>query len=199
LLHQHSLVAKLSKCSFGQKQIEYLGHVVTEEGVQVDESKITVVNQWPIPTTVKQLLAFLGLTSYYRRFIKNFAIIDEPLTNLLKKEAFRWSTHTEITFTTLKTTLTHAPVLVLPNFNQPFVLETDASSLGIGAVLTQNNHPIAFFSQTLTSRMQQKSAYSREMHANTDAVANFRHYLLGHKFVIKTDHQTLKEMQTQVI
>jgi len=119
---QHSLFAKLSKCSFGQTKIEYLGHVVTQEGVQVDDSKILAIKQWPMPISVKQLRAFLGLASYYRRFIKGFALLTAPLTDLLKKDAFQWSKQAEAVFLHLKSVLTQAPMLVLPNFSQPFVL-----------------------------------------------------------------------------
>jgi len=150
LMKQHSLFAKLSKCSFGQAKFEYLGRVVTEEGVQVDDSKILAIKQWPMPTSVKQLRAFLGLASYYRRFIKGFALLVAPLTDVLKKDAFQWSEQAEVAFLHLKSVLTQAPVLVLPNFSQPFVLDTDTSSVGIEAVLTQNNHPIAFFSKKLS-------------------------------------------------
>ena len=90
-------------------------------------------------------------------------------------------------------------MLTLPNFAKPFVLETDASGTGIGAVLSQDNHPIAYFSKKISMRMQKQSAYAREMYVITEAVSKFRHYLLGHKFIIKTDHKSLKEMQGQVI
>ena len=86
MMKQHSLFAKLSKCSFGQTQVEYLGHVVSREGVKVDDSKITAIKQWPIPSSVKQLRAFLGLASYYKKFIKDFALIAAPLTDLLKRK-----------------------------------------------------------------------------------------------------------------
>jgi len=160
LMKKHSLFAKLSKCSFGQTKIKYLGYVVTQKGVQVDDSKILAIKQWPMPTSVKKLRAFLGLASYYRRFIKGFALLAAPLTDLLKKDAFPWSEQVEAKFLHLKSVLTQAPGLVLPNFSQPFVLDTDASSVGIGAVLTQNNHPIAFFSKKLSGQMQKQSTYA---------------------------------------
>ena len=135
-MKQHSLFTKLSKCSFGQTQIEYLGHVVSRQGVIVDESKIECIKQWPTPTSSKQLHSFLGLASYYRKFIRHFAMIAAPLTDLLKKEAFKWNELSQQAFWTLKTALTQAPVLALPDFSKPFVLETDASATGIGAVLS---------------------------------------------------------------
>jgi len=90
-MQRHSLFAKLSKCSFGQTQIDYLRHVVSQNGVKVDETKIQAIKQWAVPTSIKQLRAFLGLTSYYRKFIRNFAILAAPLTDLLKKDVFHWS------------------------------------------------------------------------------------------------------------
>ena len=195
-MRQHSLFAKLSKCSFGQSQIDYLGHVVSREGVRVDDSKVAAIQQWPPPSSVKQLRGFLGLASYYRKFIKGFAMLAAPLTDLLKKDTFLWTEQAHQAFLTLKTALTQAPILALPNFKQPFILEIDASGAGIGAVLSQNSHPIAYFSKKLSNKMQKQSAYAREMHAITEAVAKFRHYLLGHKFVIRTDHKSLKEMQS---
>ena len=135
-MKQHSLFTKLSKCSFGQTQIEYLGHMVSRQGVIVDESKIECIKQWPTPTSSKQLHSFLGLASYYRKFIRHFAMIAAPLTDLLKKEAFKWNELSQQAFWTLKTALTQAPVLALPDFSKPFVLETDASATGIGAVLS---------------------------------------------------------------
>ena len=120
-MQRHSLFAKLSKCSFGQNQIDYLGHVVSWDGVKVDETKLQTIKQWVVPTSIKQLRVFLGLASYYRKFIKNFAMLATSLTDLLKKDAFHWSTKSQQAFDSLKTTLTHAPVLTLPNFAKPFI------------------------------------------------------------------------------
>ncbi|XP_020997135.1 uncharacterized protein LOC110280433 [Arachis duranensis] len=187
VLQQHHFVAKFSKCAFCQEQVEYLGHVVTKEGVQVDTSKIMAIVEWPRPTTLKQLRGFLGLTGYYRRFVASYAHLATPLTELLKR------------FERLKLVLTQTPVLALPNFSLPFTVETDASSQGIRAVLSQQGHPIAYFSKKLNSRLRVASAYVRELYAITQAVAKWCHYLLGHRFYIKTDHQGLRELMNQVV
>lgn len=167
ILADHQLYAKLSKCSFGQKRIEYLGHIVSEAGVEMDPEKISSIMKWPIPTNLKSLRGFLGLTGYYRRFIKGYSIVAGPLTNLLKKDAFKWSDEANVAFDELKRCVTSAPVLALPNFSKTFYVDTDASGTGIGAVLSQDKHPIAFFSKKLTDRMQKRSAYAREMFAIT--------------------------------
>ena len=197
LLHENKLYAKLSKCSFGQHQVEYLGHTVSGKGIAMENSKIQAILAWPAPTNVRQLKGFLGLSGYYRRFIKGYAALAGPLTELLKKDKFHWQEETSRAFAKLKEALTQAPVLALPNFSLPFELETDASEVGIGAVLSQNSHPIAFFSKKMTSSMQNQSAYVREFYAVTEAVAKFRHYLLGHKFVIKTDQKSLRTIMDQ--
>nr|GFC14253.1 hypothetical protein [Tanacetum cinerariifolium] len=144
-LQEHRLHAKLSKCAFGQTRIEYLGHVVTGSGVEMDPDKIAAVKHWPTPNSVSQLRAFLGLTGYYRRFIRKYAPIASPLTNLLQKDNFKWSSEAQAAFETLKHALITAPILALPDFSKDFVVETDASGHGIGAVLSQQGHPIAFF------------------------------------------------------
>jgi len=199
VLKQHQLYAKLSKCSFGLQQVDYLGHTVSGQGVAMEADKVQAVLQWPCPTNVKQLRGFLGLTGYYRRFIKGYASIASPLTDLLKKDQFQWSSQATETFQTLKLAITQAPVLALPDFTKPFVLETDASGTGIGAILSQNNHPIVFFSKKLTPRMQKQSAYAREFYAITEAIGKFRHYLLGHKFIIRTDQKSLRSLTDQAI
>lgn len=197
ILSQNVLYAKLSKCSFGITEVEYLGHVVSGSGVAMDKTKVIAVLEWPTPTNLKQLRGFLGLTGYYRRFIRSYATIAGPLTNLLKKDAFKWDENTAKAFDTLKQAITTAPVLVLPDFSQPFVLETDASGTGVGAVLSQGGHPIAYFSKKMAPRMQLQSAYTREFYAITTALAKFRHYLLGHKFILRTDQKSLKSLLDQ--
>ncbi|MCI29691.1 enzymatic polyprotein, partial [Trifolium medium] len=116
-----------------------------------------------------------------------------------KKESFHWDDAATCAFNKLKTAVSTAPVLALPNFTQPFVLETDASNTGIGAVLSQSGHPIAFFSKKLGPTAQKQSTYVREFRAITEALAKFRHYLLGHKFIIRTDQKSLKALLEQTL
>lgn len=199
LLVKHKLVAKLSKCIFGQSQVAYLGHVISSTGVAVDPDKIKTIQQWPVPTNVKQVRSFLGFTGYYRRFIKHYASIAGPLTDLLRKDAFNWTDTQVQAFEQLKDLLSSTPILRLPDFSKPFIIETDASGTGIGAVLSQDKHPLAYFSKKLCPRMQQASTYHREMYAITQAIAKWRQYLLGQRFTIITDQQSLKSLQDQVI
>ena len=130
-----------------------------------DPSKIAAVKEWPVPTTVKQLREFLGLTGYYRRFVKHYGQISKPPIDLLRKNAFHWNESTQQAFEQLKTAMVTAPVLTLPNFSKAFVVETDASGLGIGAVLMQEGHPIAYFSKALSLRHQTLSTYEKELMA----------------------------------
>jgi len=197
VLQKEHLFAKLSKCSFGATNINYLGHTISNAGFAKEEDKIRVVKDWPKPTSLKLLRGFLGLTGYYRRFIRNYASLATPLTDMLKKDNFKWTTAAEDAFMKLKEALTSSPVLALPNFTQPFTLETDASGIGIGAVLLQQAHPVAYCSKKLSTRQQKQSAYARELYAITQAIAKFRHYLLGHKFTIKIDQKSLKELLDQ--
>lgn len=155
--------------------------------------------EWPQPTSTTLLRGFLGLTGFYRKFIKGYASIATPLTNLLKKDSFIWSPEAEHSFQTLKKAMTEAPTLAVPDFTLPFDLETDASAKAMGAVLMQQNHPIAFFSKQLCQRLLRSSTYVRELHAITTAVKKWRQYLLGHPFTIHTDHKSLKELISQVI
>jgi hypothetical protein len=135
ILQTNTLFVKLSKCSFGVEEIEYLGHVVTGQGVSMDKDKVQAVHDWPVPKNIKQLRGFLGLTGYYRRFIKSYAKIAAPLTDLLKKESYVWNEQAEVAFQQLKAAMTSGPVLALPNFQKPFILETNASGVGVSAVL----------------------------------------------------------------
>ncbi|XP_043687461.1 uncharacterized mitochondrial protein AtMg00860-like [Telopea speciosissima] len=155
----HKLYAKKSKCAFGQQSIEYLGHVVSAHGLAVDPSKIAAILSWPSPRNILELHGFLGLSGYYRRFIKGYAHLAAPLTDLLKKGAYQWSAEAQEAFSQLQQAMTGAPVLALPNFSLPFTIEADASGVGIGASLIQEGHPIAYFSKKLSPRMQASSTY----------------------------------------
>ncbi|XP_042051675.1 uncharacterized mitochondrial protein AtMg00860-like [Salvia splendens] len=125
----------MSKCSFCNSTVEYLGHLIADGLLKADPTKIEAMTAWPVPRTVKQLRGFLGLTGYYRRFIAQYALIAAPLTDLLKKEAFCWSPAAEESFLALKLAMTKVPVLRLPDFERPFCVETNASDSGIGFVL----------------------------------------------------------------
>lgn len=152
VLRKHTLYGKLSKCSFALDHIDYLGYIIFEEGVSIDPTKTQAIGDWPFPKSIKSLRGSLSLTGYYRRFIKNYGTIAKPLTQLLKKNGFKWSTEVESAFTHLKEMMIKAPVLALLNFKKPFVLETDASQIGIGVVLMQNKQPIAYFSQAMSEK-----------------------------------------------
>ncbi|XP_042008932.1 uncharacterized protein LOC121757454 [Salvia splendens] len=199
VLQEHSFFVKQSKCYFCSSTVEYLGHIITDGLLKADPNKIEAMTAWPIPRTVKQLPGFLGLTGYYRIFVAQYALIAAPLTDLLKKEAFIWSPAAEVSFLALKEAMTRAPVLRLPDFGRTFCVETDASDSGIGAVLLQDNHPIAFYSKKLGLRRRVASTYHKELYAIVEAVQKWRQYLLGHEFVIRSDQKSLKELLQQVV
>jgi len=198
-LKWHTLFVKMSKCSFGKTQVEYFGHIITIHGVSIDQKKVSSMTDWPQPKTVKKLRGFLGLTGYYRRFIKHYGVISKPLTSLLKKDSFQWNDEAQAAFETLKEAMAAAPVLALPDFTKTFMVETNASGEAIGAVVMQEGHPIAYLIKALAPKHQALSTYEKEFMAVVLAVENWRPYLLGRHFVIKTDHFSLKYLMEQKI
>jgi len=199
-LQQQGFLLKKSKCSFAQQKLEYLGHIISDQGVATDPEKIQAIASWPTPTDSKQLRGFLGLSGYYRKFIRNYAVFSRPLTDLLKKQVpFVWTTQHQQCFTTLKEALISSPVLALPDFTKSFQVETDASSTGIGAVLMQDNHPIAYLSKAHGVKTQQLSTYEKECLALIMAVSRWKPYLQHKEFTILTDQRSLIHLTEQKI
>lgn len=199
ILSTNKLYAKMSKCKFGVLQIEYLGHLISQDGVSVDPAKIKSVVEWPVPMTLKALRGFLGLAGYYRKFIRGFGTLAAPLTHLLRKDAFSWTQEAEKAFQDLKNALTSPPVLKLPDFSQPFVVECDACGVGIGAILIQEERPVAYFSEALKPSALSISTYEKEMLAIVKAIRKWRPYLLGKPFIVRTDQKSLKFLLEQRI
>lgn len=198
-----NLKLKPEKCEILRKEVIYLGHIISSEGIKPDPRKIKDVKHFPTPKTVKNIKSFLGLAGYYRKFIEDFSKIAVPLSKLLRKDSkFLWTDLTDKAFQTLKEKLITPPILQYPNFEKPFILTTDSSSFAIGAVLSQNytgnDLPIAYASRILNSAETRYSTTEREMLAIVWAVNHFRPYLYGTKFTIITDHKPLtflKRMQ----
>ncbi|KAL4573276.1 hypothetical protein LXL04_020076 [Taraxacum kok-saghyz] len=197
LLRKNRLFLKKSKCAFGNTEIAYLGHIIKQTGVTVDQSKIESIRDWPKPHNVRSLRGFLGLSGYYRKFIKDYGIIAAPLTSMLRRGSFTWTTDSETAFENPKNALSGSPVLALPDFSALFVVECDASGSGVGAVLQQDSHPVAFFSRKLADRHHKLPAYERELIGLAKAVAHWCPYLWGRHFLIKTDHYSLKYLLEQ--
>lgn len=163
-----------------------------------DHSKISIIQKWPTPTNVKEVRGFLGITGYYRKFIKHYGIISRSLTQLLKKGAiFQWTAVTDQAFQVLKQALISAPVLALPDFSKTFVIETDACDVGIGEVLVQEGHPLAYVSKALGPRNQSPSVYEKECLAILLAIEQWRSYLQVKEFIIRTDQKSLSHLDDQ--
>lgn len=180
-LRSAGLKLKPQKCKFMQAEVNYLGHVISSDGVLTDPSKTDEVLEWPIPGNVGELRSFLGLASYYRRFVRDFATIAAPLHRLTEKgKTFVWDERCNEAFTTLKQRLVSAPVLAYPQFEQEFILDIDASEFGIGGVLSQvqvgQERVISYASRTLTKSERQYSTTRRELLAVVQFTKHFRHF-----------------------
>jgi hypothetical protein len=197
-LRDHQLYAKFSKCEFWLKEVPFLGHILSENGVSVDPSKVQEVMNWKAPTTVPEIRSFLGLAGYYRRFIPDFSKIAKPMTSLLQKDhKFVWTEECEAAFHTLRKLLTTAPVLAQPDIEKPFDVFCDASKTGLGCVLMQERRVIAYASRQLRKHEVNYPTHDLELAAVVHALKIWRHYLLGNVCNIFTDHKSLKYIFTQ--
>ena len=196
-LQGFGLTAKMAKCQWAMGECTYLGHVIGGGHVKPEMNKLEAVENFPVPKTKKEVRSFLGLTGYYRRFVTAMAV---PLTNLTRKEypeTVVWTEECDKAFNALENMLTSTPVLSSPDFEKTFILQTDASNYGVGAVLSQTDadgleHPIAYFSRKLLDREQKYSTIEKEYLAIKLSIKAFQMYLLGCPFIIQTDHRTLQ-------
>ena len=193
------LKLKARKCSLFAEQVKYmyLGHVISKRGIETDPDKISVVEIWPQPIDKTQVRSFIGLCSYYRKFIPKFADIARPLHKLTEKNVkFQWTDECQKYFELLKQKLVSAPILASPNFNEPFILHTDASNDAIDAVLSQvidgKERPIAYASKALSKSERRYCVTRKELLAVVVFIKHFRHFLYGRKFLIRTDHSSLR-------
>lgn len=194
-LKQHNIKLKLSKCTFVQPEVEYLGHVISFNSVKPSSRQVKAVTDFPEPKNVTEIRRFLGLAGFYRRFIPNFASIAEPLTRLTRKNidfASHWQLEQLTAFNKLKKLITQPPVLTIFDPELPCQLHTDASSIGIGATLIQNNHPVAFFSRRLSDSESKYDATHLECLAAVNSIEHFHIYLYDNPFDLITDHSALQ-------
>ena len=196
-LSEAGLKLKAKKCNLFASEVEYLGHVVTEAGITTSKDKIKAIADWPVPRNVTEVRSFLGLCSYYRRFVPDFASIASPLHKLTNRNIeFQWTDTCQRSFDGLRHALMSAPILVNPDFSRSFILDTDASDLSIGAVLSQNingeEKVCAYASRSLSKSERKYCVTRKELLAVIHFVKHFRHYLYGRKFLIRTDHSSLR-------
>ena len=189
---------KLEKCEFAREHITFLGHKISKGQIRMDERKVQAVIDWPAPTKVTKLRAFLELANYYRRFIKGYSKIVSQLTDLLKKDrAWDWDIECQMDFESLKQAISKEPVLQLPNLDLPFEVQTDASDKALGGFLVQEGHPVAFESRKLNGAEQRYSTHEKEMTAVVHCLQQWRHYLLGGIFTVVTDNVANTFFKTQ--
>ncbi|GBG87834.1 hypothetical protein CBR_g45990 [Chara braunii] len=201
-LREANFKINAKKCDWAKTQVLYLGHVLDGDDIKPKDSKIAAIRDWPTPRTLTELRSFLGLANYYRKFVRNFSTIAAPLRRLLRKETiWKWDKDCTSAMKKLKQALIEYPVLKVANPSLPFVVATDASQYGIGAVLQQDDgngyRPVEFMSARMPSEKVATSTYERELYALRQALDHWKHYLLGRHFKVYSDHETLRWLKTQ--
>ena len=197
-LRENQLFAKLSKCDFWLKEVSFLGHIVSAEGIRVDQVKIEAIMNWKPPRNVTEVRSFLGLAGYYWRFVQGFLVIASSLTRLLPKGVkFEWGDKCQSSFERLKEILVEAPVLIKPTSGREYTMYSDASRIDLGCVLMQDGKVVAYASRQLKPHEQNYPINDLELAVIMFALKIWRHYLYGEKCRIFTDHKSLKYLLTQ--
>ena len=199
-MEAHHLYAKLDKCHFHQTVVEFVGFIISGDGVKMDDRKVNTILEWQQPRSLKEVQSFLGFANFYRRFIRDYSAIARPLTALTKKGIlFAWTNEAATAFAHLKAAFTTGPVLIHPDPTKPFIVETDASGFAVGCVLSQTHtdgklHPCAFYSRTLSPAERNYDIHDKELLAVKTAFAQWRHLLAGaqHTITVYTDHKNLE-------
>jgi hypothetical protein len=196
-LRLNKLYAKFSKCEFWLTEVAFLRHIISTGGVSVDPGKVKDVLNWMPPTTASEIRSFLGLVGFYCQFIKDFSKIAKPMMKLLKKnKAFEWTAECQVSFEELRKHLTSTPVLVLPDLMKKFDIYCDASHRGLGCVLMQEGQVVCYASRQLRKHEENYPTYDLELAAVVQALKIWRHYLIGHRYEIYSDHKSLKYIFT---
>jgi hypothetical protein len=197
-LKENQLYAKLNKCEFWLKEVSFLGYIISEGGISVDPSKVKDVLSWKTPQNVSDIRSFLGLVGYYRRFIEGFSKSSKPMTELLAKgKTFEWTPRREVSFQELKKKLTTTPILTMPNVERSFSIYCDASGQGLGCVLMQDGHVVAYASRQLRKHEEKYPTHDLELAAIVHALKIWRHYIIGKICEVYSDHKSLKYIFTQ--
>lgn len=203
-LYDHGLYVKASKCQFHCQAVEFLGMIVLSSGLQMCEDKVQVIKDWPTPKTVKEVQSFLGFANFYRPFIKDYSLIAVPLTALTHKDrAFNWTSEVNTAFLELRSRFLKAPLLLHPDFQKPFIIETDASDTATGGILSQHGddghlHPCAYRSSKMSPTEQNYDIYDKELLSIVHAFRDWRVYLEGspHEVQVISDHKNLEYFLT---
>ena len=203
-LKENKLYAKLKKCEFAKQEVQYLGYIVSQNSIKPEEDKVKAIKDWKQPQNQKDVMSFLGLANFYRKFIDNFSKRSIALTKLIGKNSkFQWNKDQEDAFQDIKNALCQAPVLKSPSRNGTFIVHTDASSEAIGAVLEQEDEqtnsikPVAYYSQKLQGAQINYQTHEKELYAIIRSLITWKHYLEGQKFIICTDHHSINYLKTQ--
>jgi hypothetical protein len=192
-LQHEKLLINLKKSSFMKTELIYLGFMICSNELKMDPKKVKAIKEWSSPRSMFEVRSVHGLASFYREFIRDFSWICAPMMDTVKKwhKSFKWTKEAERSFNILKEKIIERPILILPNFEKTFQVRCDASGVAIGAVLSQDNKPVAYFSKKLNETKKKYSTYDKEFYAIIQALKKWKHYLVPQEFVLYSDNQAL--------